>query len=337
MKILVTGTAGFIGFFTAKKLLETNNDIIGIDNINDYYDQRLKNARLHETGVDPDINDYNKEVRSTTYPGYRFFKINLEDKEALSRLFEKEHFAKVCHMAAQAGVRYSIENPDSYINSNLVGFANILECCRHYDVKHLIYASSSSVYGGNDKVPYSEDDRVDNPISLYAATKRANELLANVYARLYGISATGLRFFTVYGPCGRPNMAPFLFAKAISCGESIKVFNNGNLSRDFTYIDDIVEGIVKVVNYNPEQPENRIYNIGCSHPVNLMEFIETLEKAIGKPAKKVFLPMQPGDVYQTYADTSKLERDFGYKPTTSISEGIRKFIQWYQSDLNPLK
>ena len=337
MKILVTGTAGFIGFFTAKKLLETNNDIIGIDNINDYYDQRLKNARLHETGVDPDINDYNKEVRSTTYPGYRFFKINLEDKEALSRLFEKEHFDKVCHLAAQAGVRYSIENPDSYINSNLVGFANILECCRHYDVKHLIYASSSSVYGGNDKVPYSEDDRVDNPISLYAATKRANELLANVYARLYGISATGLRFFTVYGPWGRPDMAPFLFAKAISCGESIKVFNNGNLSRDFTYIDDIVEGIVKVVNYNPEQPENRIYNIGCSHPVNLMEFIETLEKAIGKPAKKMFLPMQPGDVYQTYADTSKLEQDFGYKPTTSIFEGIRKFIKWYQSDLNPLK
>ena len=337
MKILVTGTAGFIGFFTAKKLLETNNDIIGIDNINDYYDQRLKNARLHETGVDPDINDYNKEVRSTTYPGYRFFKINLEDKEALSRLFEKEHFDKVCHLAAQAGVRYSIDNPKSYINSNLVGFANILECCRYYDVKHLIYASSSSVYGGNDKVPYSEDDRVDNPISLYAATKRANELLANVYARLYGISATGLRFFTVYGPWGRPDMAPFLFAKAISCGESIKVFNNGNLSRDFTYIDDIVEGIVKVVNYNPEQPENRIYNIGCSHPVNLMEFIETLEKAIGKPAKKMFLPMQPGDVYQTYADTSKLERDFGYKPTTSISEGIRKFIQWYQSDLNPLK
>jgi UDP-glucuronate 4-epimerase len=337
MKILVTGTAGFIGFFTAKKLLETNNDIIGIDNINDYYDQRLKNARLYETGVDPDLIDYNKEVQSIKYPGYRFIKINLEDKEALSRLFEKEHFDKVCHLAAQAGVRYSIDNPKSYINSNLVGFANILECCRYYDVKHLIYASSSSVYGGNDKVPYSEDDRVDNPISLYAATKRANELLANVYARLYGISATGLRFFTVYGPWGRPDMAPFLFAKAISCGESIKVFNNGNLSRDFTYIDDIVEGIVKVVNNNPEQPENRIYNIGCSHPVNLMEFIETLEKAIGKPAKKMFLPMQPGDVYQTYADTSKLERDFGYKPTTSISEGIRKFIQWYQSDLNPLK
>jgi len=337
MKILVTGTAGFIGFFTAKKLLETNNDIIGIDSINDYYDHRLKNARLHETGVDPDINDYNKEVRSTTYPGYRFFKINLEDKEALSRLFEKEHFDKVCHLAAQAGVRYSIENPDSYINSNLVGFANILECCRHYDVKHLIYASSSSVYGGNDKVPYSEDDRVDNPVSLYAATKRANELLANVYARLYGISATGLRFFTVYGPWGRPDMAPFLFAKAISCGEPIKVFNNGNLSRDFTYIDDIVEGLIKVVDKHPMEPENRIYNIGCSHPVNLMEFIEILEKAIGKPAKKVFLPMQPGDVYQTYADTSKLERDFGYKPTTSISEGIRKFIQWYQSELNPLK
>ena len=337
MKILVTGTAGFIGFFTAKKLLETNNDIVGIDSINDYYDHRLKKARLYESGVDSDIIDYNKEVQSIKYLGYRFIKINLEDKEALLRLFEKEHFDKVCHLAAQAGVRYSIENPNSYINSNLVGFANILECCRHYDVKHLIYASSSSVYGGNDKVPYSEDDRVDNPVSLYAATKRANELLANVYARLYGISATGLRFFTVYGPWGRPDMAPFLFAKAISCGEPIKVFNNGNLSRDFTYIDDIVEGLIKVVDKHPMEPENRIYNIGCSHPVNLMEFIEILEKAIGKPAKKVFLPMQPGDVYQTYADTSKLERDFGYKPTTSISEGIRKFIQWYQSELNPLK
>jgi len=337
MKILVTGTAGFIGFSAAKKLLETNNDIIGIDSINDYYNQRLKNARLYESGVDPDLTNYNKEIQSIKYPGYRFIKINLEDKEALSRLFEKEHFDKVCHLAAQAGVRYSIEKPDSYINSNLVGFANILECCRHHGVRHLIYASSSSVYGGNEKVPYSEDDRVDNPLSLYAATKRANELLANVYARLYGISATGLRFFTVYGPWGRPDMAPFLFAKAIFCGEPIKVFNNGNLSRDFTYIDDIVEGIVKIVNNNPEQPENRIYNIGCSHPVNLMEFIETLEKAIGKPAKKVFLPMQPGDVYQTYADTSKLERDFGYKPTTSILEGIRKFIQWYQSELNPLK
>lgn len=212
MKILVTGAAGFIGFFTAKRLLETNNDIVGIDSINDYYDHRLKKARLYESGVDSDIIDYNKEVQSIKYLGYRFIKINLEDKEALLRLFEKEHFDKVCHLAAQAGVRYSIENPNSYINSNLVGFANILECCRHYDVKHLIYASSSSVYGGNDKVPYSEDDRVDNPVSLYAATKRANELLANVYARLYGISATGLRFFTVYGPWGRPDMAPFLFA-----------------------------------------------------------------------------------------------------------------------------
>ncbi len=337
MKILVTGTAGFIGFFTAKRLLENYNDVVGIDSINDYYDQRLKNARLYETGVNPDMLDYNKEVQSIKYPGYRFFKINLEDKEALSRLFEKEHFDKVCHLAAQAGVRYSIENPDSYINSNLVGFANILECCRHYDVKHLIYASSSSVYGGNKKVPYSEDDRVDNPVSLYAATKRANELLANVYASLYGISATGLRFFTVYGPWGRPDMAPFLFAKAISCGEPIKVFNNGNLSRDFTYIDDIVEGLIKVIEKHPMEPENRIYNIGCSHPVNLMEFIETLEKVIGKTAKKLFLPMQPGDVYQTYADTSKLERDFGYKPSTTLEYGISKYIKWFLSSKNPLK
>lgn len=337
MKILVTGTAGFIGFFTAKRLLENNNDVVGIDSINDYYDQRLKNARLYETGVNPYMLDYNKEVKSIKYPGYRFIKLNLEDKEALSRLFEKEHFDKVCHLAAQAGVRYSIENPESYINSNLVGFANLLECCRHYDVKHLIYASSSSVYGGNEKVPYSEDDRVDNPVSLYAATKRANELIANVYARLYGISATGLRFFTVYGPWGRPDMAPFLFAKAISCGEPIKVFNNGNLSRDFTYIDDIVEGLIKVIDKHPMEPENRIYNIGCSHPVNLIVFIETLEKAIGKPAKKVFLPMQPGDVYQTYSDTSKLEKDFGYKPSTTLEYGILKYIKWFLSSKNPLK
>ena len=337
MKILVTGTAGFIGFSAAKRLLEANNDIVGIDSINDYYDQRLKNARLYETGVDPNIIEYNKEVRSATYPGYRFIKLNLEDKEALSRLFEKEHFDKVCHLAAQAGVRYSIENPESYINSNLVGFANLLECCRHYGVKHLIYASSSSVYGANEKVPYSETDRVDNPISLYAATKKANELMANVYARLYGISTTGLRFFTVYGPWGRPDMAPFLFAKAISCEEPIKVFNNGNLSRDFTYIDDIVEGLTKVIDNHPEDAENRIYNIGCSHPVTLMEFIETLEKVIGKKAKKVFLPMQPGDVYQTYADTLKLERDFGYKPSTSLEKGISEFIQWYLSHKNPLR
>jgi len=337
MKLLVTGTAGFIGFFTANRLLKNNNYIVGIDSINDYYDQRLKNARLYETGVDPNIIEYNKEVRSATYPGYRFIKLNLEDKEALSRLFEKEHFDKVCHLAAQAGVRYSIENPESYINSNLVGFANLLECCRHYGVKHLIYASSSSVYGANEKVPYSEIDRVDNPISLYAATKKANELMANVYARLYGISTTGLRFFTVYGPWGRPDMAPFLFAKAISCEEPIKVFNNGNLSRDFTYIDDIVEGLTKVIDNHPEDPENRIYNIGCSHPVTLMEFIETLEKVIGKKAKKVFLPMQPGDVYQTYADTLKLERDFGYKPSTSLEKGISEFIQWYLSPKNPLR
>jgi len=345
MKILVTGTAGFIGFFTAKKLLETNNDIIGIDNINDYYDQRLKNARLYETGVDPDLIDYNKEVQSIKYPGYRFIKINLEDKEALSRLFEKEHFDKVCHLAAQAGVRYSIDNPKSYINSNLVGFANILECCRYYDVKHLIYASSSSVYGGNDKVPYSEDDRVDNPISLYAATKRANELLANVYARLYGISATGLRFFTVYGPWGRPDMAPFLFAKAISCGESIKVFNNGNLSRDFTYIDDIVEGVIRVLDH-PAEPNAawsgdapdpasspapyRLYNIGFGNPAGLMDLVEAIESELGIKAEKILKPMPAGDVPITYADTTGLERDFGYRPQVDIRTGIKRFVQWYR-------
>lgn len=336
MKILVTGTAGFIGFFMAMRLSEDNHEVVGIDCINNYYDQRLKYARLRETGINPDVIDYNKDVFSTKYPTYRFVKLDLEDKVALSRLFEKENFDKVCHLAAQVGVRYSISNPSLYINSNIIGFANLLECCRCHNVKHLIYASSSSVYGVNEKTPYSEDDRVDNPVSLYAATKRTNELMAGVYARLYGISATGLRFFTVYGPWGRPDMAPFLFAKAIFTGKTIKVFNNGNLSRDFTYINDVVEGLIKIIDNHPESSGNHIYNIGFSHPVSLMEFIKVLEEIIGKKAKKEFLPMQSGDVYQTYADISKLNRDFGYKPSTPLKQGMFQFIQWYLSSKNAL-
>lgn len=336
MKILVTGTAGFIGFFMAMRLSEDNHEVVGIDCINNYYDQRLKYARLRETGINPDVIDYNRDIFSTKYPGYRFVKLDLEDKAALSRLFERENFDKVCHLAAQVGVRYSISNPSLYVNSNIIGFANLLECCRCHSVKHLIYASSSSVYGVNEKTPYSEDDRVDNPVSLYAATKRTNELMAGVYARLYGISATGLRFFTVYGPWGRPDMAPFLFAKAIFTGKTIKVFNNGNLSRDFTYINDVVESLIKIIDNHPESSGNHIYNIGFSHPVGLMEFIRVLEEIIGKKAKKEFLPMQPGDVYQTYADISKVNRDFGYKPSTSLKQGMFQFIQWYLSSKNAL-
>ena len=261
--------------------------------------------------------------------------MDIADRKALPELFAAEHFDCVVNLAAQAGVRYSIENPWAYVDSNLVGFANILECCRHYPVGHLVYASSSSVYGGNEKVPFSEDDKVDNPVSLYAATKKSNELMASCYSKLYGIKATGLRFFTVYGPWGRPDMSPMLFAKAISAGQPIKVFNNGDMMRDFTYIDDIVEGVVRVMDHAPASHE--VYNIGCSNPVKLMDFISEIEDALGRKAEKLMLPMQPGDVYQTYADTSKLERDFGYRPGVSLHEGIGKFIEWYRSDKNPLR
>lgn len=338
MKILVTGTAGFIGFYLAKALLERGDEVVGIDSINDYYDVRLKYARLNETGINESQITYGKPVQSNIYQSYRFIKMNLEDRGAIDRLFESERFDKVCNLAAQAGVRYSIENPYAYIDSNLVGFVNILECCRHNYVKHLVYASSSSVYGMNEKVPFSEDDRVDNPISLYAATKKSNELMAYTYSHLYCIPSTGLRFFTVYGPWGRPDMAPILFASAISSCKPIKVFNNGHLFRDFTYIDDIIAGVVKVIDKVPEKTDKsaayKVYNIGCSSPVNLMDFIHTMEDAIGKKAQMVMMPMQKGDVYQTYADTSKLQADFGYKPTTTIKEGVEKFIEWYKKDYN---
>ncbi len=331
MKILITGTAGFIGFHATNKFLEKGHSVIGIDNINDYYDVNLKFARLENAGISQSQIEYNKVVQSTLYKDYRFIKLNLEDRENLEAIFKAEKIDAVLNLAAQAGVRYSIQNPYSYIQSNIVGFLNILECCRHYSIKHLVYASSSSVYGKNAKIPFSEDDRVDNPVSLYAATKKADELMAFTYTNLYGFNTTGLRFFTVYGPWGRPDMAPMLFANAIIKGEPIKVFNNGNLSRDFTFIDDIVEGVVRVVETEPSESANaKVYNIGCGHPMQLMDFIHTLETAIGKKAEMNFLPMQQGDVYQTYADTTKLENDFGYKPKTLLKDGIERFVEWYK-------
>jgi len=332
MKILVTGTAGFIGFYVAQRLLEAGHEVVGLDNINDYYDVRLKYARLEETGIAENKIEYGKLVQSAKYPKYRFIRLNLEERAMMENLFAEEKFDRVCNLAAQAGVRYSIENPHAYIESNIVGFINILECCRHNKVEHLVYASSSSVYGMSEKVPFSEDDRVDYPISLYAATKKANELMAHTYSHLYQLPTTGLRFFTVYGPWGRPDMAPMLFAKSIVEGKPIKVFNNGNLSRDFTFIDDIVEGVIRVINLVPgkedEHPYYRILNIGNSQPVQLMDFIQTLETEIGKKAVLEMYPMQRGDVYQTYADTSKLEKLIGYKPHVNLATGIKKFINW---------
>ena len=331
MEILITGAAGFIGFYAAKKLLEKGHSVIGVDNVNDYYDIKLKYARLNQLGVCVNTINYNQPIISSLYERFRFIKLNLEDRESIETLFKSEHFDIVLNLAAQAGVRYSIENPYTYVQSNIVGFLNILECCRNNNVKHFVYASSSSVYGKNAKVPFSEDDRVDTPVSLYAVTKKADELMAYTYTTLYGFSTTGLRFFTVYGPLGRPDMAPMLFANAILKGEPIKVFNNGDLSRDFTFIDDIVEGLVRVVEGNTQgDAQARVYNIGCGRPTKLMDFIHTLEDAIGKKAEMRLLPMQQGDVYQTYADTSKLEKDFGYKPNTQLKDGIENFVKWFK-------
>ena len=327
MKILVTGAAGFIGFHLTARLLSDGHAVVGLDSLNDYYDVRLKQARLGQLGIfEPSDGVVEQSKR---YEAFRFVKGDLSDRELLPRLFSEEQFDAVVNLAAQAGVRYSLENPFAYVESNLVGFVNLLECCRHYPVKHLVYASSSSVYGGNTKVPFSEDDRVDNPVSLYAATKKSNELMASCYAHLYGIPSTGLRFFTVYGPWGRPDMAPMLFTKAILAGEPIKVFNEGNLSRDFTYIDDIVEGVVRVLQKPPQEPRHEIYNIGGGHPVQLMDFIHTLEEHLGRKAVLELLPMQAGDVYTTYADSKKLETAVGYNPTTLLSDGLREFAEWY--------
>ena len=344
MKILVTGTAGFIGFHLANRLLARGDEVVGLDNINDYYDIRVKYGRLKEAGIDEEI-EYNKLIDSNKYPNYKFIKLNLEDKENLDKLFENEKFDAVCNLAAQAGVRYSLTNPMAYMDSNIIGFMNILEACRNYDVKNLSYASSSSVYGLNEKQPFSTHDNVDHPISLYAASKKSNELMAHTYSHLFGIQTTGLRFFTVYGPWGRPDMALFLFTKAIFKDKPIDVFNYGNMQRDFTYIDDIVEGIVRVIDnpakpnqtFNPQNPDPssssapyKVYNIGNNAPVKLMDFIEALEEKIGKKAKKNMLPIQPGDVPSTYADVTDLIEDLGYKPQTSIKEGISNFVDWYR-------
>ncbi|WP_419773879.1 NAD-dependent epimerase [Halarcobacter sp.] len=327
MKILVTGTAGFIGFHLAKKLLERGDEVVGLDNINDYYDVNLKYARLNELGISQNEITSNKLIKSDKYPNHKFIKMNLSNTNDINALFEKEKFDAVCNLAAQAGVRYSLENPHAYIDSNIKGFLNILEACRNFNVKNLSYASSSSVYGLNKSQPFKTTDKTDTPISLYAATKKSNELMAHTYSHLYGIQTTGLRFFTVYGPWGRPDMAPMLFADAITNDRPIKVFNHGNMSRDFTYIDDIVEGIIKVID-NPTT--YNVYNIGNNAPVSLMEFIETLENSIGKEATKNFMPIQDGDVESTFADVSGLINDFGYKPNTVLKDGINSFIKWYK-------
>lgn len=334
MKYLVTGASGFIGFNLVKRLLEEQNFVVGIDNMNDYYDVNLKKDRLRQL----------KE-----FSNYKFYKEDISNKERIMEIFEKEKPDYVINLAAQAGIRYSIENPDAYVESNLIGFYNILESCKIYPVKHLVYASSSSIYGANKRVPYSTDDKVDNPVSLYAATKRSNELLAHAYSKLYEIPSTGLRFFTVYGPAGRPDMAYFGFTNKLIKDETIKIFNYGNCKRDFTYIDDVVEGIVRVIHKPPEKrmgqdglpiPPYKLYNIGKGHPENLLDFVNILQEELIKAkvlpenydfnAHKELVPMQPGDVPITYADTTKLEKDFGYKPTTSLREGLRKFAEWYK-------
>lgn len=317
MKYLVTGAAGFIGMHTAKRLLEQGGEVVGLDNLNDYYNPALKDYRL---------------AQLITYPRFRFVKLDLADRVGIAELFRIERFTHVIHLAAQAGVRYSLENPFAYVDSNLVGMMTILEGCRHNSVQHLIYASSSSVYGMNTKIPFSESDQVDNPISLYAATKKANELMAHSYSKLYKIPTTGLRFFTVYGPAGRPDMAPWLFTDAILKGEPIKVFNYGEMQRDFTYIDDIVEGVIRI-QHKPPQGEipYGLFNIGNNQPIKLSRFIEAIEKACGKKAERVMLPMQPGDVDSTFADTGQLERVVGYRPRMDIESGITAFVEWYKA------
>ena len=331
MKVLVTGAAGFIGFHLSQRLLERGDEIIGLDNLNDYYDVSLKKDRL---------------AQLQPHSSFRFDQLDLADKEGISQLFTENNFDVVVNLAAQAGVRYSLINPQAYINSNLVGFTNILEGCRHSKVKHLVFASSSSVYGANTKIPFSVHDNVDHPVSLYAATKKANELMAHTYSHLYSLPTTGLRFFTVYGPWGRPDMALFLFTKAILAGKQIDVFNYGKMSRDFTYIDDIIEGVVRVSDKIPESNSQwsgdapdpgtskapyKIYNIGNNQPVQLMKFIEVIENCLGIKAEKNMLPIQPGDVPETYADVDDLVRDVGFKPSTSIEIGVERFIQWYRN------
>lgn len=329
MKILITGTAGFVGFHLCKALV-SKHIIVGLDVINNYYDVSLKYGRLNECGIQPEAIKENLVIQSQKYPSYRFVKADLIDKVFINQLFSEEQFDLVINLAAQAGVRHSIDNPEAYIHSNMLGYFNVLEACRQFKVERFIYASSSSIYGNSDVVPFSENQQVDTPVSLYAATKKSNELMAHCYSHLYGLKTVGLRFFTVYGEWGRPDMAYFKFAERITSGQIIDVYNNGNLERDFTYIDDIVSGIIRIVE-NPKDDIYKVYNIGNSKPVNLLHFIETLEQELGIKALKEFKPMQPGDVYRTYADTSELTKDYGYKPSTPFKDGIRKFVQWFKN------
>lgn len=344
MHYLVTGTAGFIGFHLARSLLEKGYSVTGVDNINDYYEPSLKFDRLAETGIRKEGIKEGLRVASDRYPNYRFVKLDLENKEELDKLFKEESFDGIVHLAAQAGVRYSISHPYTYIQSNINGFMNILEACRHQPVGHLIFASSSSVYGLNTDMPFAASHHTDHPVSLYAATKKSSELLAHSYSHLYGIPATGLRFFTVYGPWGRPDMALFIFTRSILSGKPIPVYNYGRMERDFTYIDDIVAGILSLLDKAPEPDPRweaddpdpsgssapyRLFNIGRGEPVPLMEFIHAIEKALGKKAKLDMQPLQPGDVVKTWADTSALGNRSGYKPTTSIETGVQRFIDWY--------
>lgn len=345
--ILITGAAGFIGYHLAKRMIAAGWQVIGLDSINSYYDVELKYNRLKELGVQKEAIEYGKIVKSEPF---LFIQLQLENTSGLMALFETYRPAFVCNLAAQAGVRYSLENPQAYIDSNIVGFTNILEACRTYPVEHLVYASSSSVYGLNAEMPFSPHHGVNHPVSLYAATKKSNELMAHVYSQLFAIPTTGLRFFTVYGPWGRPDMSPMLFADAIVSGRPIKVFNYGDMGRDFTYIDDIVEGVLRVINkpatanvsWNPVHPDPasssapyKVFNIGSSSPVRLLDYIETLEKALGIDAHKELLPMQPGDIYETFSDMSDLVNEVGYKPTTKLDEGLKEFATWYIKYYSP--
>lgn len=336
MNILVTGAAGFIGFYVSKLLMYKGHNVVGLDNINNYYDINLKFDRLSELGIDrKDAEIFNKICRSSSN-NFSFIRMNLEDRKELPLLFENQSFDVVCNLAAQAGVRYSLENPEAYVDSNLVGFLNILECCRNYKIKHLVYASSSSVYGLNKKIPFSTTDNVDHPISLYAATKKSNELMAHTYSHLFKLPTTGLRFFTVYGPWGRPDMAMFLFTDAIINDRPIKVFNYGKMERDFTYIDDIAEGVIRtletpVVERKESEDLYKVYNIGNNNSVKLLDFIKEIEINLKKEAKKEMLPIQPGDVEKTWADVSDLINDYNYEPNTPIKNGVKSFIDWFKS------
>lgn len=347
MKILVTGTAGFIGFHLANKLIASGYDVTGLDVINDYYDINLKYDRLKVSGIAKEEIEYGKPVQSKIHSNYKFIKLKLEDRDKLNELFKIEKFDRVCNLAAQAGVRYSLTNPYAYIDSNIMGFINILEACRYFQVQNLVYASSSSVYGLNEEIPFSEKHNVDHPISLYAASKKSNELMAHTYSQLFGIPTTGLRFFTVYGPWGRPDMALFIFTKAIREGKPIQVFNNGQMERDFTYIDDIVEGVFRILTGEPSKGNSlwsgkhpdpsssrapyKIYNIGNSNPVKLMDFVHAIEKNLNKKAIIEYMPLQPGDVPKTWANVDGLYQDFRYKPSCSIESGIEQFVKWYVS------